>query len=235
MEVFPLLANGDSVLVKIPADTIFKGHEESRPPFFPKGSFFNFYIKVIKVQSLNDAIAERNAQIANLKAKENADAAKYIADHKLVLSTTSSGLKYVITKTSLKPKPLPGDTVFVNYTGRLLSGQVFDTSIQSVATQAGLQEPGRTFEPLKFVVGESQVIKGWDEGLLLLHEGGKATLIVPSDLAYGEQGNGQTIPPLSTLVFDVELVSVKRIKHAAPPVVKHTVTKKHTTTTKKKS
>ena len=224
MDIFPLLAANDSVLVKMPADSVFNGHEESRPPFFAKGSYINFYIKVQKIQSLTDAIAERNADIEKVKSAEGAQAAKYIADNKLVVKTTPSGLQYVITKTSLKPRPLTGDTVSVNYVGKLISGQVFDSNIEAVAKMSNLDQPGRTYEPIKFPVNTSQVIKGWDEGLLLLHEGEKAIFIIPSALAYGNEGSGP-IPPASTLVFDVELVSVKRIKHAV--VAKKPLAKKH--------
>jgi len=231
MEIFPLLANQDSVLVKIPADSVFKGHEDKRPPFFPAGSYFNFYIKVVKVESLDQAIAERNAQLQQVKVAEVTGADKYIADNKLVVKATPSGLRYVVTKTGLKPKPQAGDTVLVNYTGKLLNGQVFDSSIAAVATTAGLQQDGRTYEPIKFVVGHGDVIKGWDEGLLLLNEGSKATFIVPSALAYGDQGSGP-IPAFSTLVFDVELVRVIRIPHA--PAVKKPLAKKHHYPVKKK-
>ena len=233
MEVFPLLAPGDSALMKIPSDSVFKGHEESRPPFLPKGSNLNFVVKIVNVQSLDDAMAEQKAEMAKMGTDEAAAANKYIINNKLAVTTTASGLKYVVTKAGLKPKPLKGDTVYVNYTGKLLNGKVFDSSIQAIATQAGLNQPGRTYEPISFPVGTSQVIKGWDEGLLLLHEGSKATFVIPSSLAYGAQGGGDAIPPFSTLVFDVELVKVKRIKHApvAPtatkkPMVHHTPVKK---------
>ena len=228
MEVLPLASINDSLLVKVSTDSLLKGHEENRPPFFPKGSYLNLYIKIVNVQTLNDAIAERNADIAKAKAAETAAADKYITDNKLILTTTTSGLKYKITKIGLKPKPLSGDTVFVNYAGRLLNGKVFDTSIASIAKASGLDQPGRPYEPIKFVVGQSKVIPGWDEGLLLMNEGGKATFVVPSSLAYGDQGTPDgAIPPSSTLVFDVELVKVIRIKHAATapaakkPLVKH--------------
>jgi len=219
------------VLVKIPSDSAYNGNEENRPPFFKKGSIIKFYIKIKQIQSLDEAIAERNADIEKVRLKEGVEAAKYIADNHLVVKTTPSGLKYVITKTSLKPKPLAGDTVSVNYTGKLLNGTVFDSSIEAVAKTSGLDQPGRNYEPIKFPVGTGQVIKGWDEGLLLLHEGEKATFIIPSALAYGAEGSGP-IPPASTLIFDVELVSVKRIKHAPvapakkPLVHHHTVAKK---------
>jgi FKBP-type peptidyl-prolyl cis-trans isomerase len=96
----------------------------------------------------------------------------------------------------------------------LLSGKLFDTSIEANAKAAGVQQPGRPYEPISVVLGEHRVISGWDEGLLLLNEGSKATFIIPSNLAYGERPNGE-IPGYSTLVFDIELVKVKPGKHAA--------------------
>jgi FKBP-type peptidyl-prolyl cis-trans isomerase FkpA len=232
MEVFPLLAVKDSACVRVPADSIFKGHEDQRPPFFPKGSGVVFIIKIDKVQSLNDAIAEKNEYIEKAKTAETDGTAKYIADNKLIVKTTPSGLKYFITHPSLKVKPLTGDTLLVNYTGRTLDGKVFDSSIQADAQKAGLNQPGRNYEPISVVVGTGAVIKGWDEGLLLLNEGSKATFIIPSGLAYGEQGQGD-IQPFSTLVFDVELVKIKPIKHpVTKPVVKKKLVKKHKTVKK---
>lgn len=234
MDVFPLMTVGDSVLIRVPSDSVYKNHEDKRPPIFPHGSSFNFYIKMQKTESLNQAMAERNAQLEKLKAAEKTNIDKYIADNKLVVKTTPSGLKYVITKVGARPKPLPGDTVQVNYVGKFLTGRVFDTSIASAAQSAGLNEPGRTFEPLKFAVGHQEVIPGWDEGLLLLNEGSKAILIVPSNLAYGEQGGPDgAIPPFTPLVFDVELVGVKRIKHAPPAPAKKAPLKHHATAKKK--
>jgi len=218
MEVFPLLTVKDSAFVKVPTDSIFKGHEDQRPRFLPKGSYLTFTLKIERVQSLNEAIAERNAAIEKMKAGELANANKYIADHKLVLKTTPSGLKYMITKPSLKRKPLKGDTVLVNYTGRTTDGKLFDTSIESVAKEGGLNQPGRPYEPIQVVLGAGSVIQGWDEGLLLLNEGAKAKFVIPSSLAYGGQGQGD-IAPYSTLIFDVELVKVKRAKHAPAAAV----------------
>jgi FKBP-type peptidyl-prolyl cis-trans isomerase FkpA len=157
--------------------------------------------------------------IEKIKTGEAADAAKYIASHKLLLKTTPSGLKYVITKPSLKLKPQKGDTLLVNYAGRGLDDVVFDSSIEAVAKAAGLRQPGRTYEPIQVIVATGGVIPGWDEGLLLLNEGSKATFVIPSALAYGAEGQGE-IKPYSTLVFDVELVKVKPIKHAHKPVAK---------------
>ncbi len=235
MDVFPLLTQQDSALIKVPSDSIFVGHEDQRPPFLKKGSNLVFDLKIIKVQTLDDAMVEKNAAMDKMKAEEIAAADKYITEHKLVVKATPSGLKYVVTQPSAKAKPLSGDTLLVNYTGRTLDGKVFDSSIQSEAQKAGLSQPGRTYEPLQMVVGQGQVIKGWDEGLLLLNEGSKAELIIPSDLAYGAEGAGSDILPYSTLVFDVELVKVKPGKHAAPVPAPPKAPVKHTDTAKKKN
>jgi FKBP-type peptidyl-prolyl cis-trans isomerase FkpA len=213
MEVFPLLAVGDSVLVKVPTDSLFKEHEDKRPPFFPKGSNLDFTIKILKAQSMDAFMAE-------IKEAEITGANKYIADHKLNMQTTASGLKYVITQPSTKLKPQKGDTLLVNYAGRGLDDKVFDSSIEAIAKGAGLQQPGRTYEPIQVIVGTGGVIPGWDEGLLLLNEGSKAIFVVPSSLAYGAQGSGNDIKPFSTLVFDVEIVKIKPVKHALAPAAK---------------
>jgi FKBP-type peptidyl-prolyl cis-trans isomerase FkpA len=239
MDIFTLLNVKDSVLVRIPTDSAYVGHEEARPPFLPKGSYLNFTIKIERSQTLEEAMAERNAAMEKAKAEqaamaikmkgtESASTAKYIADKGLAPQTTASGLKYVVTSPATGRKPSPGDTLVVNYAGRTLDGKLFDSSIETVAKAGGLQQPGRNYEPLKFVVGNSEVIKGWDEGLLLLNEGSKATFIIPSALAYGERGAGEDIKPYSPLVFDIELVKVIKGKPKPVAAVKKATVKKST-------
>lgn len=240
MDVMPLLAAGDSAIVKVPVDSIFKGHEDQRPAFLTAGSRILYKIKVEKVQTLNEAMAERNATLNKAKAEEGRQADAYIRGHNLVVKTTPSGLRYFITKQGTGIKPLSGDSVKVNYAGRTLDGKLFDTSIKSVAAAAGTENPNRPYEPIEFPVGMSKVIRGWDEGLLLLNEGTKATFIIPSALGYGDQGSGPGIPPFSTLLFDVELVKVTPGKHfvakaSAKPATKRKtgIVKKRTTVKKK--
>jgi FKBP-type peptidyl-prolyl cis-trans isomerase len=109
---------------------------------------------------------------------------------------TSSGLEYIEVEAGTGAQAVAGKTVAVHYTGKLQNGQVFDSSISRG-------------EPIEFPLGKGKVIKGWDEGIALMKVGGKAQLIIPPDLGYGERGAGGVIPPNATLVFDVELVSVK--------------------------
>jgi len=231
MDIFPQLALKDSVRIMIPADSLFKNREDQRPPFMAKGASVIYLLKIEKVQSLDEAMAERKAAEAKiaegnekLKAAELVRISKYVANLQPAVKTTASGLHYQILKPSAKPKPLPGDTLLVNYIGKTLDGKVFDTNSKEEAQKAGVFQEGRPYEPFQFVVKAGQVIPGWDEGFLLLNQGSKARLIIPSKLAYGPNQSGPDIAPYSPLVFEVELLSIKAGKH--PVVTKKTPVKK---------
>ncbi len=109
---------------------------------------------------------------------------------------TASGLEYVEIEAGTGKQAQAGNTVRVHYTGKLENGKVFDSSIPRG-------------QPIEFRLGVGQVIKGWDEGIALMKEGGKAVLTIPPQLGYGARGAGGVIPPNATLIFEVELVSVK--------------------------
>lgn len=207
MDILPLLAANDSAFVKVPVDSVFKGMEAQRPAFLAKGGNILCTIKIVKIQSIADAMAERQAGLVKIKEAETADANAYVSKHGLVLQTTASGLRYVITKPGTGPNAMPGDSIVIHYAGRLTNESVFDTSIESVARAAGTYQEGNPYQPLMFRLGVQPLIQGWVEGLQLLNKGAKATFVIPSALGYGEQGNGN-IAPYSTLIFDVEVVDV---------------------------
>jgi len=129
------------------------------------------------------------------KKQESSLRQKYLKEHNINAKPTASGLVYVEKIKGTGARAVAGKKVKVHYTGTLLNGTKFDSS----------RDKG---EPLSFTLGQNQVIKGWDEGVALMNVGGRATLIVPSDIGYGAENQG-AIPPYSTLVFDVELLEVK--------------------------
>ena len=129
----------------------------------------------------------------SLKNAEPALLQKYLAENKITTKPLPSGLYYIPVLEGTGPKAAPGKTVKVEYTGKLLDGRIFDSSKGT---------------PLQFMIGRAQVIQGWDEGIGMMKQGGKAKLIVPSSIGYSDHDMG-VIPPYSTLVFDVELIDVK--------------------------
>ncbi len=161
---------------------------------FPKGDLpMKFAICALSAAIICGGVmaAETSDSVSAPKAKK-ATVAKKAAKSASDTITTASGLKYVVVKKGNGVKPKAGQTIKVHYTGKFLDGKVFDSSIPRG-------------EPFSFAVGTGQVIKGWDEGLLLMSKGEKCVLIVPPKLGYGEGGAGP-IPPNSTLVFEVELL-----------------------------
>lgn len=119
----------------------------------------------------------------------------YINENNITTEPTASGLYYIETHTGTGAQATAGDIVVVHYIGTFLDGEKFDSSYDRG-------------EPFEFTLGAGQVIKGWDEGISYMKEGGKATLIMPSNLAYGTTGSG-SIQPYTSLIFEVELLDVK--------------------------
>lgn len=150
-----------------------------------------------KIQENNKAAMAKIEADKKKKAEEfAANQQKLVDDLKAGMQVTPSGLYYKITKTTDGIAPQRGDEVAVHYAGKLVDGTEFDSSF-------------KRNQPIDIPIGVGQVIRGWDEGIMLLKEGEAATLLIPSDLGYGSAGAGGVIPPNAWLIFDVELVSVK--------------------------
>ncbi|MCD4680453.1 MAG: FKBP-type peptidyl-prolyl cis-trans isomerase, partial [Bacteroidales bacterium] len=139
-------------------------------------------------------IAEKE-KIAVLKQEESQKIQNYLEEKGIKTKARESGLYYILIKEGIGPQAIAGNTVKVHYTGTFLNGDKFDSSLDRG-------------EPIEFVLGQGRVIKGWDEGIALMKVGEKAKFIIPSEIAYGERGGG-AIPPVTPLVFEVELVEVK--------------------------
>ena len=179
------ICNTDSVFTKL-----FRLPEV--PEEFKNEENIYFYIKMKDIMSKEEMDAKVKAEMQALADKETGDRDAYIKEHYPDAQPTESGLYYIIVEEGNGPKPQAGDKVKVHYTGTFLDGTKFDSSV----------DRGQPFE---FTLGKGQVIRGWDEGIAMMRKGGKAVLIIPSDLGYGPQGN-RGIPPSSTLVLEVELI-----------------------------
>ena len=157
------------------------------------------------LQALQKDMMEKQVAASKEAATKNAaEGEKFLAENKKKdgVKTTASGLQYKVLKEGSGPTPKETDTVVTNYRGTLIDGTEFDSSY-------------KRNEPMTFPV--NRVIKGWSEALQLMKPGSKYQLFVPAALAYGERGAGREIGPNATLIFDVELLSIK------PPEVPATV------------
>ncbi|MGV4414228.1 peptidylprolyl isomerase [Chryseobacterium sp. T1] len=149
-----------------------------------------------KIQDNNKVYLEKAEADRIKKLKEFQDNQdKLVNDMKATMTSTPSGLFYKITKKTEGAAPVAGANVAVHYAGKLIDGEEFDNSF-------------KRGEPIEIPIGVGQVIKGWDEGIMLMKEGETATLLIPPTLGYGERGAGGVIPANAWLIFDVELVSV---------------------------
>ena len=161
------------------------------------------------------------AQAKDVEVKKAAGE-KFLAENKTKegVTTTASGLQYQVLVAKDGPKPAATDTVKVHYTGTLLDGTKFDSSVDRG-------------EPVSFPL--NQVIKGWTEGVQLMSVGSKFKFFIPFDLGYGAQApQGSPIPAYATLIFEVELLDIKKFKEAAPKVeVKEVVAPKTAKNSKK--
>lgn len=204
-EVLRLMSVGDSVTVIINIDTL-----QQKPPGFENAKELYYDIVTLEIktsdQFMKDSEVERQQQDADRvksQAREPEIAAlvaQTVKDYNSgalasKIKTTSSGLKYMILEEGSGTQAGTGKLVNVQYYGVLKDGTMFDNSLSR-----GM--------PFSFALGRGMVIPGWDEGIALLKEGGKAFLFIPPALGYGEAGSPPVIPANSELIFYVELEKV---------------------------
>lgn len=155
----------------------------------------------------NEVKAQMTERIEQMKANNPEETEKaaqtlaaFLKKNKIEVEPTESGLYYVMTEAGNGEKPEVGQLVTVHYTGKLLDGTVFDSSVERD-------------QPFQFPLGLGRVIAGWDEGIALMSKGEKGVLYIPYYLAYGDRGAGGDIKPFDNLMFEVELIDFEEIKH----------------------
>jgi hypothetical protein len=194
IEVFSMMCAGDSAVVMIPVDSVDRDFMISK---HYKGKYYTYYIRLMKFLSPADFASEMNAERLKTLRQDSITIAEYL-DYNGVsdYERDENGIVWFFSnKLPMSDRISPGDSIAVHYKLKLLGGTLIDDSY----------ERG---EPFPLVVGKGDVIKGWDIGLRYFAKHEKGTLILPSALGYGRQGNGVAIPPGAILVFEVEITDV---------------------------
>jgi len=196
-EALTLINTGDSAIFYISALNFYNNSKkENLPAFLNKSDMLRFEVKyksLLKKENLEVELKKVNKQLQDneLKLLEN-----YINALNPIPQPELSGLYFILNKKTNGIYPKPGNQVTVHYTGYLINGKEFDnTALKN--------------KPFSFILGTDPVIYGWTEGITKMRKGEKATLIIPSHLAYGDEGYKSIIPPFSTLIFEIELIDVK--------------------------
>lgn len=219
-EGLKMIKGGDSLIMQYPIEDLFEGtFNMPLPDSLKRGTKVLVCIGLKEVLTPDEFTEYQQKEserlqteyLAKSRKKIDSDGEKidaYLSKNGIEAIIDKSGLRYTVLSEGDGDIPQKGETVRVNYTGKLLDGTVFDTSIEEIAKSEGTFNPGRPYEPYQFPLGAGAVIKGWDIGIGLLKAGTKAVLYVPSPIGYGDRGSGAIIPPNAILIFDVELVEV---------------------------
>lgn len=175
-----------------------KGIQGYIPPFSP----VVYEIEILSVMTAEEMKVKRDAEqkkaaeeASKMQGDEQAKIDAYVKSNGITATPTATGLIFVSVAPGTGAQPTTGQKVKVHYTGFLLDGTKFDSSV----------DRGQPFE---FVLGQGQVIQGWDEALSMMHVGEKVKIVIPSRIAYGERGAGASIPPFAPLMFEVELLEI---------------------------
>lgn len=195
-EVIMMLTAGDSAVIRTELDSNMR----QMYAFAKPTDKLEFRISLVSVKTKDQFEKEMQTQTEEQKGIDEKLLTDYFTQNNITAQKTASGLYYVITKEGSGAVPEAGKTVKVNYTGRTIDGNVFDSN---------LDPKFQHVEPLEFMLGRGQVIPGWDEGIALLKKGSKGVFYIPSGLAYGSQSPNPNIPNNAILIFDVELLDFK--------------------------
>lgn len=195
------LTAGDSAVIKVSIDSLkaFLKGQQQLPPFMNGRKYLIYDVKVVSIKTRQELMDEIKKKSAAQNEIDDKILQEYFTKNNLHPTKTSSGLYYIMEKEGTGASPMRGQAVTVDYTGRTLDGKVFDSNVDPA-----LGHP----DPFTFVLGASQVIDGWDEGVALMKKGGKAKLFIPSSMAYGEQGREPHIAKNAILMFDIEVKDI---------------------------
>ncbi|HRH67521.1 MAG TPA: FKBP-type peptidyl-prolyl cis-trans isomerase [Bacteroidia bacterium] len=209
------LCAGDSATFYVPADSMYNFHFTRQGRTIPqeqttfkKGSFLKFDIKLLRIQSKTEAELEMEEELSKREKAGNKILEQYVADHKLESNFDSAGFYLEFIKHGTGTLADSGLLISVDYTGKFLDGRVFDSSAQ-------------LGHPYRFVLGAKQVVPGWELACEKMREGDKVKLLLPSRLAYGEEGFRDPknatfiVPSYAPLLFEIEVIKIEKLNPVA--------------------
>ena len=204
-EVIDNLVKGDSVFFQLTTEQFFKNAPQSvEVPDSVKNKLISFYTGVQDVMSQSEFEDYQRVQYEKMQQEmeqQNENQLSidlelienYLKENNIDAMKSESGLHYVITEKGNGNNAAAGDNVTVHYTGMLLNGEKFDSSLDRN-------------QPFSFQLGQGMVIRGWDEGITYFNKGASGTLYIPSTLGYGSSGAGGVIPPNAILIFEIQVL-----------------------------
>ena len=190
--IFKQMKKGDRVTIVIMADSFYKHTINTfLPPYLKPTDSLSFFIKVYDIMNEAEFIDKQHQKAQEESREDSINFVKYVSMYQRVKST-NTGLHYLVSAVGTGKQAINGSKVTVKYRGYFMNGKVFESNMQGYT----------------FTLGSKEVIRGWNEGVLLMREGARYKFIIPPSLAYGSSG-ANTIDPYTSIVFDIELISVE--------------------------
>ncbi|MBO3699385.1 FKBP-type peptidyl-prolyl cis-trans isomerase [Roseivirga sp. E12] len=205
-EVLNLTGEGDSLQIQMSLGEYASFTGLPISPRMDTTQLVTWNIRVTEIEN-ESTVLERNRVAQAKRDKELIEA--FVVNNNLEASTTEEGVYYVSLQEGNGVFPKNGDEVFLKYSMSLLDGTLIDTSSEAIARENDMFNPNRVYGPRSFVLGDREILQGWNIGIPKFSKGGKGRLLIPSYLAYGTSGFGSQIGPNTVIVFDVELVDIK--------------------------
>ena len=193
-----MMREGEKIKFKIGAYNFYTLTKKADFPKFLKNiDTLIFEVELLNIQTYQEFAEEKRIIYNSDKEKEIEILENYLKLTNTIIEPTKTGLYYIETKKGKGEKAQNGDIIFVHYIGTFIDGKIFDNSYERK-------------KPFAFTLGKKQVIDAWEEAFLNVQEGTRAKLIIPSKLAYGVEGYENIIPPFASLVFEIEIMKIKK-------------------------
>lgn len=217
-EALRMMSEGDSATFILQSNDLFVNffRMESPPDYLPDSAEVFLDLRIHgrlsgaeaekKMQAMLEA---REKMLGELRSSEPARIAAFLKEHNLSVKPLKSGLYFIETRAGKGKAITNGASVTVHYAAKLMNGKIIETSMKEEAMKSGIFDSLFEYIPFTFVMGDSSTVAGWEEGISHMRKGGKAILVVPSSLAYGEEGLEDIIPPYSPVVYEIEILEAK--------------------------